>query len=159
MKKTTVAWLLKAVLILCACGVLVAAGNLLPMYMNHVRAVRPELSGWYGWMIAYGWTLAIPALVALLLLWRVFGTIAADEAFCEQNARRFKRVWQLCTLDLALLAGMGLFLWINHVTPPFLVTAVAGLLFLGVAAAIVCFALSGLCESAAKMREENEMTV
>lgn len=43
MKKTTVAWLLKAVLILCACGVLVAAGNLLPMYMNHVRAVRPEL--------------------------------------------------------------------------------------------------------------------
>lgn len=37
MKKTTVAWLLKAVLILARAALLVAAGNLLPMYMNHVR--------------------------------------------------------------------------------------------------------------------------
>lgn len=159
MKRTTVAWMLKAVLLVCACGALLAAGYLLPNYLGHVREVRPELTGWYGWGMAFGWLLTVPALLALALLWRVLDTLAAGEPFCADNARRFRQTARLAALDLALVAALGMILWINHISPPFLTMTVLGLMFLGVAAGLACFALSGLFSGAARLREENEMTV
>lgn len=159
MNNKTVTWLLKAVLIVSACAILITAVNLLPMYMRHVVEVMPELSGWYGWIIAYGWLLAIPALLALALMWLVFDTIAAGGAFCEKNAVRFTRVWQLALFDEAWVIVMAVFLWVNRIMPPFIVVTVLGLLFFGVAAGVTCFALSGLVRNAARLREENEMTI
>lgn len=44
MKNTTVAGLLRAALILCACAVLVVVLRFVPLYMAHVCAARPDLA-------------------------------------------------------------------------------------------------------------------
>lgn len=159
MKRPMVAWLLKLVLVICAAGIVLAAGLLLPSYMRHVAQVKPELSGWYGWIVAFGWLLAIPALAATALLWQVFSTIGNNTSFCSANALRFTRVWILAVVDLVLVMSMGLFLWINQVTPPFLVLTCCGLLFLGAAACLTAVALSGLVRSAVALKEDHDMTI
>ena len=159
MKRTMVAWLLKLVLVICAAGILLAAGLLLPAYMRHITQVKPEIDGWYGWMIAYGWLLALPALGAVALMWRVFSTVGDNTAFCERNALRFTWVWRLAAFDLALVTAMGLLLWASQVTPPFLVLTFAALFFLGAAACLTAIALSGLVSSAVSLKEDHDMTI
>ena len=159
MKRSTVSWILKAVLVVGALGILLAAAYMLPTYMKHVVAVMPELSGAYGWVVAYGWLLSIPALVCVALLWQVFGTIATNDAFCQKNALRFTRIWQLALFDLGLVVAMGIFLILNRAMPPFLILTVSTLLFLGVTAGATAFALAGLTGSAAEMAENDKMTI
>lgn len=159
MSKTWMARLLKLVLLVCACGVVMTAANLLPVYLSHVEAVRPDLAGWMIWIIAYGWVLAIPVLFSLWLLWRVMDTLGKGEPFCMANAARFKRIWQMAAFDWLMVAAMGVFLWCNGARPGFLVMVISGLLFTGFAVAVVCFVMSELVRQAARMREENEMTI
>lgn len=56
-----------------------------------------------------------------------------------------------------MCAGLAAFMGLAQILPPFLVLAVAGLLL--ATAGLASFALSGLCQSAALLREESEMTV
>lgn len=48
---------------------------------------------------------------------------------------------------------------LTNILPPFLVLTVTGLLLATATAGLASFALSGLCQSAALLREESEMTV
>lgn len=159
MKNTTVAGLLRAALILCACAVLVVVLRFVPLYMAHVCAARPDLSPWYGWGVGFGWLLALPTFAALALLWQIFGTIGRGKAFVVVNAERFRHIWQLSAACFELCVGLGVFLWISQALPPFLTMTVLGLMFVTGTAGLASFALSGLCRSAALLREENEMTV
>lgn len=63
MKNTTVAGLLRAALALWTAAVLTATAYFVPVFMRHICAVRPELAGWYGWGVAFGW------LLAAMMLW------------------------------------------------------------------------------------------
>ena len=65
MKNTTVAGLLRAALALWTAAVLTAAAYFVPVFMRHICAVRPELAGWYGWGVAFGWLLAAMMLVGI----------------------------------------------------------------------------------------------
>ena len=85
------------------------------------------------------------------------GTVAQGRAFVRKNATRFRRVWQLSAASFTLCAGLGIFMVLTNILPPFLVLTVAGLLL--ATAGLASFALSGLCQSAALLREESEMTV
>ncbi len=159
MKNTTVAGLLRSVLVLWAGAVLTAAACFVPGFMRHVCAVRPELAGWYGWGVAFGWLLAVVMLCAFGFLWRVVGTVAQGRAFVHRNATRFRRVWQLSAGCFGMCAGLGTFMGLAQIFPPFLVLTVAGLLLATATAGLASLALSGLCQSAALLREESEMTV
>ena len=55
--------------------------------------------------------------------------------------------------------GLAAFMGLAQILPPFLVLAVAGLLLATATAGLASLALSGLCQSAALLREESEMTV
>ena len=103
--------------------------------------------------------LAAMMLWAFMLLWRVMGTVAQGRAFVRKNATRFRRVWQLSAASFTLCAGLGIFMVLTNILPPFLVLTVAGLLLATATAGLASFALSGLCQSAALLREESEMTV
>lgn len=159
MKNTTVAGLLRAALALWTAAVLTVTAYFVPVFMRHICAVRPELAGWYGWGVAFGWLLAAMMLWAFMLLWRVMGTVAQGRAFVRKNATRFRRVWQLSAASFTLCAGLGIFMVLTNILPPFLVLTVAGLLLATATAGLASFALSGLCQSAALLREESEMTV
>ena len=158
MKNTTVAGLLRAALALWTAAVLTAATCFVPGFMRHICTVRPEWTGWYGWGVAFGWLLAAMMLWAFMLLWRVMGTVAQGRAFVRKNATRFRRVWQLSVASFTLCAGLGIFMVLTNILPPFLVLTVTGLLLATATAGLASFALSGLCQSAALLREESEMT-
>ena len=157
MKNTTVAGLLRSALALWAGAVLTAATCFVPGFMRHICTVRPELAGWYGWGVAFGRLLAVMMLCAFGFLWRVVGTVAQGRAFVRRNATRFRRVWQLSAGCFGMCAGLAAFMGLAQILPPFLVLAVAGLLL--ATAGLASLALSGLCQSAALLREESEMTV
>lgn len=57
------------------------------------------------------------------------------------------------------MRGTGYFHGPDNILLPFLVLTVAGLLLATATAGLASFALSGLCQSAALLREESEMTV
>lgn len=101
-------------------------------------------------------------LCAFGFLWRVVGTVAQGRAFVRRNATRFRRVWQLSAGCFGMCAGLGTFMGLAQIFPPFLVLlvlTVAGLLLATATAGLASLALSGLCQSAALLREESEMTV
>ena len=117
----------------------------------------PGVGGLVRLGVAFGWLLAVMMLCAFGFLWRVVGTVAQGRAFVRRNATRFRRVWQLSAGCFGMCAGLVAFMGLAQILPPFLVLAVAGLLL--ATAGLASFALSGLCQSAALLREESEMTV
>ena len=92
-------------------------------------------------------------------MWRVFDTIAVNDAFCRQNALRFTRVWQLALFDLALVVAMAVFLGFNRAMPPYLIFTLSMLAFLGVTSGATAFALAGLVNNAAQLAENDKMTI
>ena len=117
----------------------------------------PGVGGLVRLGVAFGWLLAVMMLCAFGFLWRVVGTVAQGRAFVRRNATRFRRVWQLSAGCFGMCAGLAAFMGLTRILPPFLVLAVAGLLL--ATAGLASFALSGLCQSAALLREESEMRV
>lgn len=159
MKRTTVAWLLRMVLLLMLLALLTLLCFMLPAYMRHVVNVMPELASWYVIAQVFGWIVALPVLAALWLLWQLFGTIGDGSAFCVDNAKRLRIIWRLALADLIPVIGMAIFLAANGAMPPFLMICFGGAIFVGLVAALTCFALCGLVSSAAELNEEHKLTI
>ena len=119
----------------------------------------PGVGGLVRLGVTFGWLLAVMMLCAFGFLWRVVGTVAQGRPFVRRNATRFRRVWQLSAGCFGMCAGLAAFMGLAQILPPFLVLAVAGLLLATATAGLASLALSGLCQSAALLREESEMTV
>lgn len=119
----------------------------------------PGVGGLVRLGVTFGWLLAVMMLCAFGFLWRVVGTVAQGRAFVRRNATRFRRVWQLSAGCFGMCAGLAAFMGLAQILPPFLVLTVAGLLLATATAGLASLALSGLCQSAALLREESEMTV
>ncbi len=159
MKKSTVAVLLRIVLVFAVLAAVLGLAFILPWYLRHVVSVMPELGAWYVIGQALGGLAAALVFIALWQLWQVFGTIGTGEAFCADNALRLKRIWRLALADTAFVAGIAFFLIVNKAFPRFLMLCFCGAVFIGLVAAVVCFALSGLVKSAADISDENKLTI
>lgn len=159
MKRTTVTWLLRSVLVLALLALLALLVVFVPTYMRHVVDVMPGISSWYVIAQVFGWVVAVPVFIALWLLWRVFGTISEGNAFSQENAKRLRLIWQLALIDLVPVVGMGIFLLVNNAMPRFLSLCFGAAVMTALIAALVCFALSGLVSSAADISDENKLTI
>lgn len=159
MKNTTVAGLLRSVLVLWAGAVLTAAACFVPGFMRHVCS-RPSGAGGLvrlgrGLWVAVGGRDVMRLWIFMAGRWhRRPGT-----GVVHRNATRFRRVWQLSAGCFGMCAGLAAFMGLTRILPPFLVLTVAGLLLATATAGLASFAFSGLCQSAALLREESEMTV
>ncbi len=159
MKTGTASILLKVVLAFCAVALLLVVVGGVPGYMSHVTYVRPDLSGWALPMELYGGLISLPVFAAIAQLWMVFGTIAENNAFCAENAKRFMRIERLAIADLGLVAILWGFLLIVGVTPPFILLCLSGATFVGGVAIIVFRVLAALVQNATSLRQENELTI
>jgi hypothetical protein len=159
MKSTTATWLLKAVLVISTLAILFVACWGVPRFMGHVTYVRPELWPWVLPMDAYAGLIAIPVLITIVLLWRVFDTIPRNEAFSPANAIRFQRIALLATADLVLVLALAAFLLISGVIAPFLVISLMAAVYIGVVALIVFNVLAALVRNAAEIKQDNELTI
>ncbi len=159
MKTTTATVLLKIVLVLSALAILFVVCWGVPRYMGHVTYVRPSLGVWALPMDLYAAAMAVPVLVAIVLLWRVFDTLPKNEAFSLPNARRFRLIGRLALGDLGLVLILAAFLIISGVIPAFILLCLLGATYVGVVAAIVFHVLAALVGRAAEIEQDNELTI
>lgn len=157
-QRTLVRWLKLLVIFAAVCGIALCVG-ILPMVGKRMTTVYPEFSHCYLPWLIFLWILAVPCFIALVLAWKIFGNIEKDCSFCMENADALRKVSFLAAADSAVLfVGNVLFLLLNMNHPAVLlgscIVVVAGI-GISVAAAV----LSHLVRKAAKLQEENELTI
>ena len=136
------ACMLKAVTLLTFAGVRFAGLVPIPQLVHYVARFYPDYAGFASaavWYVNLGF---LPFYGALVLAWQVFSAIGRDESFTRANARRVRGASWLALFEVAYLIG-GL-IW---------------LILLGLAAAVLCYALSVLILQAAEMKEEADLTI
>ena len=159
MTQKTFANLLKAAIVLAFLCCALVYGLYVPVVMNGIRTYEEFSHLWLPCMIFIELT-ALPILIAFVLAWRIAGDIGRDNSFCRANADRMQKISLLALGDVAYFwAGIAVF-WFGFAlaSGPELILAVligsAGLIL-----AVCAGALSHLILKAAKLREDNDLTV
>ena len=120
---------------------------------------NPEFSYCYAPWLCIIWLTAIPCYLALYFGWKITTEISRDRSFSMVNSRYLKYISILALADSGyfFLANLALlFLNMNH-PAVFLGSLLAE--FAGAAVAVASAALSHLVQKAAKIQEENELTI
>jgi len=159
MKPATAKFLLRAVLIVSAAVILSIVFYGVPQFMAHVTHVRPSLQPWAIPMEAYGAALAAPILTVIVMLWRMFDTLAGDSAFTLENVRRYRRMAWLALVDLALVVALAVFLIISGVMPAFIAVCLLAAAYIDTVGTIVFFVLGGLLHNAVELKQDHDLTI
>ena len=131
----------------------------LPGLIQEMAVMEPE-AAWLRWPGTVGvWAIGLLCYFALWEFWRICTQIGRDNSFCKANARSMKRIGILAFLCGALILGGFLFLLgIHYLSGPLVLATFFGLCVAG-GIGVLCLALSGLIRNAAKLKEENELTI
>lgn len=118
---------------------------------------RAEALKWPGLIVV--WVIGFLCYIALWEFWRICTRIGSDNSFCQKNARSMQNIALMAFLAavLMLIAGItlaccGLLVRLAAVKLFFLIFVACGL-------GVLCLALARLVETAAKLKEENDLTI
>ncbi len=158
MEQKRLALWLKLVIAGCAfCGILLFV-YVLPVWLLSLTETHPGFHNW--WWSALLWALAVPCYGVLFLGARIADDIGRDRSFTPRNARRLKLIAMLALGDTALLLLGNVALCLaDRQTPAALPLASGIVCFIGVAVAVAAACLSHLVLKAARIQEENELTI
>jgi hypothetical protein len=133
--------------------------SVVPGYGQSIIRRFPEFSSWYlPWLVVILLT-GIPIYIALYQAWKIAVNIGQDRSFCMENAAALQWIARLALIDVAyfFLANVVMvFLSMNHAGVLLLSLLIA---LVGVAISVCCAGLSHLVLKAAKIQEENELTI
>lgn len=141
-----------------ACGIIIYA-CLIPWFGKDLVQANPEFSYCYAPWLCIIWLTAIPCYLALYFGWKITTEISRERSFSMVNSRYLKYISILALADSGyfFLANLALlFLNMNH-PAVFLGSLLAE--FAGAAVAVASAALSHLVQKAARIQEENELTI
>lgn len=151
-------WLKGIIIGVGICG-LIGYLSVVPGYGKSLIGRYPEFSSWYmPWMIVILVT-AVPIYIALFYAWRIADNIGKDNSFSYVNADALRWIARLAVADVVYFFAANIvmmFLGMNHPGVLLLSFVVD---FAGVAAAVCFAALSHLVLKAAKIKEENDLTI
>ncbi len=151
--------LLIAVLAGVFCCLVAVYGFAVPYFGNRFARFYPEFSGWYlPWLIFLSLT-ALPCLAILCCGLKIARSIGKNDTFSFQNASLLKSIALLVAGDVLFFFAGDLVLLCMNMSHPAILLASLLILFGGLALAIVFFVLSRLVEQAARLREENDLTI
>ena len=147
---------LKLIIVGCAlCGV-VLFGFILPGWLQ-AKAAQSE-NPVHGLTI-FMWIAAVPCYAVLACGWRIANAIGKDRSFCAENARMLKVIAMLAAGDAAyVLLGNVVFLLLRWNLPALALIS-AFVCFVGLAISVGAACLSHLVLKAAKLQEENDLTI
>jgi hypothetical protein len=130
-----------------------------PMIGKDIVSDYPEFQSWYWpWQI-FLWLTAVPCYIALVSGWKIAADIGRDHSFRFENAKRLKLISILAAADsIFAFAGNLVFMFLN-MTHPVVIFMALLIVFGGIALSVVFAALSHMVLKAAKLREENELTI
>lgn len=105
------------------------------------------------------WVIGLLCYLALGEFWKICTRIGDDDSFCKKNARSMQIIALLAFLAAILLlvggvirACLGFLELLNAVKLFFVIFIACGL-------GVLCLALARLIENAAKLKEENDLTI
>lgn len=110
---------------------------------------------------AYLYLAMVPAALALIDAWVIFREIGLDRSFTRENAARLRRISLYAVADTLLFGALCVALYLQSVAgvvnfPAFIALVIT---FFGVLLTVVVRALSSLVLDAARIKDENDLTV
>ena len=151
-------WLKTIIAGIAACGTVIYA-YLIPQFGKDLVYANPEFSHWYAPWLSVIWLSAIPCYFVLYFGWKITTEIGRDNSFSMDNARYLKYISILALADSGYFFLANLALFILNMNHPGVFLGSLFVEFAGVAVAVAAAALSHLVQKAAKLQEENELTI
>lgn len=138
---------------------LVIYAFVVPYLGTDIAQSYPEYShAFWPWAI-FLWITAVPCYIVLFFMWRISTNIGRDRSFCRENATDLKRIAFVTAADTIFFFVTNIVLLLLDISHPGIVLASFVFTFLGAAFAVASAALSHLVLKAAKLQEENELTI
>ncbi len=102
---------------------------------------------------------AVPCYAVLVYAYMIARNIGADRSFSEENARFLRRISTLAAVDAAyVFVGSSVFFCID--SPELLpIALVVIIVFIGVSVSVAAVALSHLVSKAARLQDEQNLTI
>ncbi|MEY8392824.1 DUF2975 domain-containing protein [Lachnospiraceae bacterium] len=157
-QKSLSTWLKAVILGIAFCGVILCV-FLLPAIGKDIVAENPEFSSWYYPWFCVLWIAAVPCYLALYHGWKITVEIGRNRSFSMENAIYLKRISMFAIADTAYFFLANLLLIVFKRNHPGIFIASLFVDFAGVVIAVVAAALSHLVQKAAKMQQENDLTI
>lgn len=151
-------WLKTIIGGIAACGAVIYA-YLIPEFGKDLVSANPEFSYCYDPWLFVIWLSAIPCYFVLYFGWKITTEISKDNSFSMDNSRYLKYISILALADSGYFFLANLVLLILNMNHPAVFLGSLLIEFAGVAVAVAAAALSHLVQKAAKIQEENELTI
>lgn len=140
------------------CGGIVY-GYVLPTWGRELASMYPEFADrYFPWLIIF-WISGIPCYAVLWLGWRIARQIGRDNSFSEVNARDLKYVSCMALLDAAFFFAANVAMLLLNMSHPAVMIGSLLVVFAGIAVAVVAATGSHLIQKAARLKEENDLTI
>ena len=159
-QKSLSRWLKVILAGLGCCGAVVYI-YLIPVLGREIVQRYPELQleTAYRCWLGICWITAVPCYLVLLEGWKIAGEIGRDHSFSMNNARSLKHVSGLAAFDASFFFAENIILLLLDMNHPGIAAGSMFVVFGGVAVAVAAASLSHLVQKAAKIQEENDLTI
>lgn len=159
MEQIKLAKLLKAVVLGCGvCGAVIYL-YLFPFWGNKIVKASPELSFCFWPWLVFLWITAVPCYIILVCGYKISSEIANDNSFSIKNAKLLKNITVLAAADSAFFFLVNILFLLFNMSHPAIVLISVVVSFAGCALTVAAGCLSHLVFKAAKLQEENELTI
>lgn len=140
------------------CGLVLYFGAI-PVFALSMRTAYPEFANRFWPWLAFLWGSALPCYGALFYGWRVADEIGRGNAFSRGNAISLRAVARLAVLDTVYFGLGNVVLFLLSMSHPGIALGLMAVCVVGVIVAAVADTLSKLIAEAARLREEQDLTI
>ena len=140
------------------CGLLVYI-MLVPMYGNTVFDGTQSYERWHYPWLALIWFTAVPYYITMYCLFRIAVNIGKDKSFCIQNATYLKWISYLASIASYLVFAMEVLYMVLGMEHQGTALGLLIIIIFGIAVSIASALLSHMVVKAARLQEENELTI
>lgn len=123
-----------------------------------VSAAPDYADCYYPWLI-FIWGVGIPCYIVLAFAWKIATNIGSGNAFSFDNARLFGYIYAVTITDIIIFDIINIAFIVMNMSHPGIFIISLGVSFAGIAFAVCAKVLAAMCENAAQLKEENELTI
>ena len=151
-------WLKMVIAGIGACGAVICF-YLVPTFGKELADANPEFAGCYVPWLLIIWISAIPCYLVLFFGWKITTEISKDNSFSMKNSKYLKYISMLALADSGYFFLANLIMLLLNMNHPGIFLGSLFIEFAGVAVAVAAAALSYLVQKAARIQQENELTI
>lgn len=159
MKQKELSLWMKALDIFMMCGCLLFAYVLVPLEAYEAGLNHPEWPDPIPVGLAFGTVAIIAPVAAGVVAWRIFTRIGQDNSFCVENAKALRAISYLAVAEIVVFFLASLALLMVGILSGGYVLILLVVIVVFVALAVIAAVLSHLTLKAARLQDENDLTV